>query len=87
MSNLTAIAIYILIWWLTLFAVLPFGVRSQEESGSIDPGTDPGAPMLHRVGRKLLWTTLVSAMIFGVCAWIYVSRIVTFDGIATFFGL
>ena len=43
MSLTTAIAIYFLIWWVVLFAVLPWGIRSQEESGSIAEGTDPGA--------------------------------------------
>ena len=38
----TAIAIYFLIWWIVLFAVLPWGVRAQGEEGA--PGTDPGAP-------------------------------------------
>ena len=45
----TVIAIYFLVWWLVLFAVLPFGVRSQHEGGDIPPGTDPGAPAIHRV--------------------------------------
>ena len=45
MSVSTVIAIYFLIWWLTLFAVLPWGVRNQEESGEVTPGTDPGAPV------------------------------------------
>ena len=44
MSLTTAIAIYFIIWWVVLFAVLPWGVRSQEESGAVAPGTDPGAP-------------------------------------------
>ena len=44
MSTSTLIAIYFLIWWVTLFAVLPWGVRNQEESGEVIPGTDPGAP-------------------------------------------
>ena len=42
MALTTAIAIYFLIWWLTLFAVLPWGVSAQGDEG--EPGTDPGAP-------------------------------------------
>ena len=41
MSTSTLIAIYFLIWWITLFAILPWGVRNQEESGDVIPGTDP----------------------------------------------
>src|SRR5262249_10617434 len=48
-------------WWIVLFAVLPWGVRSQSESGEGAPGTDPGAPSLPGLGKKLIWTTLVSS--------------------------
>src|SRR5712675_1481503 len=60
----TAIAIYFIIWWTVLFAVLPWGVRSQEESGTVAPGTDPGAPAIPRLGRKLIWTSIVAAIVF-----------------------
>ena len=50
MALTTAIAIYFLIWWLTLFAVLPWGVTSQYEEGA--PGTDPGAPRVHNVAAQ-----------------------------------
>lgn len=66
MSTTTIVAIYFLIWWITLFAVLPWGVRSQHEAGEMAPGTDPGAPAIHRVWSKLLWTTLIASVIFGI---------------------
>ncbi len=66
MSVATVIAIYFIIWWVVLFAVLPWGVHSQEESGEVAPGTDPGAPAVHRVWRKLLWTTVIAAVVFGI---------------------
>jgi predicted secreted protein len=61
----TAFAIYFVIWWVTLFLTLPFGVRSQHEDGGGAPGTDPGAPIASRMGRKLIWTTVISAIIFA----------------------
>ena len=67
----TAIAIYFLIWWITLFSVLPWGVRNQEEAGEVTPGTDPGAPAVHRVWSKLLWTTLVASVIFAILYVLY----------------
>ena len=67
----TIIAIYFLIWWLVLFAVLPWGVRNQEEAGEVAPGTDPGAPAIHRVWSKLGWTTLVASVIFAILYVIY----------------
>lgn len=61
----SAFAIYFVVWWVVLFAVLPFGIHSQHENGEVSMGTDPGAPVLAGMGRKLLLTTLISAVIFG----------------------
>ena len=83
----TAVAIFFLIWWVVLFAVLPWGIRSQHEGGEIVPGTDPGAPAVPRLLRKLVWTTLVSAAIFAVCYVVYVDRLVTLEGLSRPFGL
>ena len=59
----TGIAIYFLIWWVVLFAVLPWGVRAQGEEAV--PGSDPGAPRVPRIWMKLVWTTLASAVVFA----------------------
>ena len=67
----TALAIYFVLWWVTLFLTLPFGVRSQHEDGEGAPGTDPGAPILAKMGRKLIWTTVISAVIFAIGMWAY----------------
>lgn len=78
MSVTTAVAIYFLIWWITLFAVLPFGVRPQGE-GEMAPGTDPGAPAVPRILMKLVWTTVVAGVVFALCYWVYVYRLITLD--------
>jgi len=83
----TAAAIFFLIWWVVLFAVLPWGVRSQHEEGEIAEGTDPGAPAVPNLRRKLLWTTLVSVVVFAACYVVYVDRLVTLDGLLAPFGL
>lgn len=79
MNTTTILAIYFLIWWITLFAVLPWGIRSQGESGAVEPGTDPGAPASHRVWRKLLWTTLIASVIFGILYFFYVRDLIPFE--------
>lgn len=86
MSVTTGIAIYFLIWWVTLFAVLPFGVRPQHE-GEMVPGTDPGAPVVPRILWKLFWTTAASGVIFAICYWVYVNRLITLDDLIRWLGL
>ena len=85
MAISTAIAIYFLIWWIVLFAVLPWGVRAQGEGGT--PGTDPGAPLVPHLRAKLIWTTVVSTVIFAVSAFVYVRRLVTLDDLAPLLGM
>lgn len=79
MAITTIIAIYFIVWWVVLFAVLPWGVRSQDESGEVAPGTDPGAPAVHRVWMKLLWTTIIATIVFVILAAIYKSGLIPYD--------
>ena len=85
MAVATAIAIYFLIWWIMLFAVLPWGVRAQGEEGAA-PGTDPGAPTVPRLKAKLIWTTIAAGMVWAICAVLYAKGLVTLDGLASVFG-
>ncbi len=55
--------IYLIIWWVVLFAVLPWGVRSADRPAE---GHDPGAPQNPRLKTKALATTLVAAVVWGI---------------------
>lgn len=79
MSISTALAIYFVLWWVVLFAVLPWGVRSQHEDGEVVQGSEPGAPVMPRVLNKLLWTTVVSAVVFAIGATVYLKGWITLD--------
>ena len=62
----TAIAVYITIWWIVLFAILPLGVTSQHESPDTQvQGADPGAPVAPKLLMKAGLTTLVSTVVFA----------------------
>jgi predicted secreted protein len=65
MSIASGIAVYFLIWWIALFAVLPWGVRNAHEAGEeMVPGQANGAPVKTHLGRKLIWTTIVATALF-----------------------
>ncbi|MBN9006534.1 MAG: DUF1467 family protein [Rhizobiales bacterium] len=83
----SALAIYFVIWWITLFLTLPFGVRSQHEDGEAPPGTDPGAPVKALMLRKLIWTTIISIVIYGVGALGYYSGLFTLARLSRLMGL
>lgn len=65
MSVSFAIAIYFIIWWTVLFAVLPIGVRTQAEDGAVVPGTPESAPAAPRLLRVVFLTTVISALVFA----------------------
>ncbi len=83
----TALAIYFIVWWVVLFAVLPWGVRSQVESGEVAPGTDPGAPAVPQLRLKMMWTTIVATIVFALYELNNVYRLVGLDDLASLFGL
>jgi predicted secreted protein len=62
------LALYFVIWWILLFAVLPFGVRSQAEAGEIVKGSEPGAPAAPALREKAVWTTLIASTVLVIVA-------------------
>ena len=87
MSAITSLAIFFIIWWVVLFTVLPWGIRSQVESGDVVPGSDPGAPAVPKLKSKLVWTTLVSLVMFAAFEVVYRYKLVSLDDLASLFGL
>lgn len=67
MGPVTGIAIYLVLWWVVLFTILPLGVQSHHEAGiDLKDGGDPGAPVNPNLKRKFITTTWVSAIIFAI---------------------
>ena len=65
MSLISSLATFFVIWWLCLFVVLPFGVKSQHEAGDVTLGTEHGAPHRPLLLRKALATTVLAAIVFA----------------------
>jgi len=67
MSPLTAIATYLVIWWVVLFAILPLGAKSHAEAGmDVTDGGDPGAPVTPNLKRKFITTSWVAAIVWAL---------------------
>ena len=76
MSLPLSIASYFTIWWIVLFSVLPFGVRSHMEAGVTDApqGSELGAPVAPMIARKAIWTTVIAAVVFAALdAYVYLA--------------
>ena len=62
-----SIIVYVMIWWIIFFSVLPIGIQSNKEIYKEKiGGNDPGAPKNPRIVQKFLLTTLITSIIFAV---------------------
>ena len=67
MDLLTGVLAYGLIWWMVLFTVLPWGVRTADEIGQApEPGHATSAPVAPRIVLKFAVTTAIAAALFAV---------------------
>ena len=69
MGWISWLAVYFILWWVCLFAVLPFGARNQSDTGEVVKGTEPGAPLLFRLWPKLLATSVLAAIVMVLLMW------------------
>ncbi len=86
MGPITGIAIYLVLWWVVLFTILPLGVRSHHEMGiDLKDGGDPGAPVNPNLKRKFITTTWVSAIVFAIFWAVVHFKLITLPGTAQFY--
>ena len=72
MGPVWTLSIYFVVWWISLFAILPLGIRNHEETGvRLPQGADPGSPVNPNLKRKARTTTWVAAIITALI-WIVV---------------
>lgn len=79
MSVMSAIALYGIIWFMTLFLVLPFRQKTQGEAGEVVPGTPSSAPSDAQMWRKIKLVTFIATPAFVVIAGVILSEVITFD--------
>jgi Predicted secreted protein len=67
MSIVQVIVAFAVTWWVVLFAVLPFGVRTHHDAGiDTSDGVEPGSPIKTHLGKKLIATTLITILLVGI---------------------
>lgn len=66
MGVISGLAIFFVIWWTVLFAILPLGVRTQADDELVLPGSAPSAPTRPRMRRKMMQTTVAALVVFIV---------------------
>lgn len=86
MGPVSGLVLFAIIWSMTFMVLLPVRVKTQGDLGEIVPGTHAGAPEHHHLGKKALWTTVISIVIWGITATIILSGWITVDDVERWFG-
>ena len=66
MSWISSVALYFIGWWTVLFAVLTFGLRTQDESDDVTLGTVASAPGRPHMLKVVIRTTIVSLVLCAI---------------------
>lgn len=70
MNLFLGIAIFVIVWWLAFFTMLPMGAQSLHEANEEGaPGVERGAPRVHNLRLKMLLATGIAAVLWLVVAW------------------
>jgi predicted secreted protein len=75
MSWFTAVLVYVIIWWVVIFAVLPWGASPPDRP---EPGHAPSAPEKPMLWQKALITTVISAVIWAIVFYVIESGVISF---------
>lgn len=79
MGLFTGIAVYLVVWWIVLFTVLPWGVRPPDDPG---PGHVQSAPANPRLRLKFAATTVLAAVVWTVIFVLVEIEIISFRDLA-----
>jgi len=68
MNPVMSVAVYVILWWLAFFMMLPMGAQSLHEADeAAAPGVERAAPVKPRLWMKALWAAALAGVLwFGV---------------------
>lgn len=75
MGIVSAIVLFAVIWFLTLFCVLPIRLETQGDQGEIEPGTHSGSPANPQMKKRFLITSAIAFVLWGVLVAVVLSGV------------
>ena len=81
MNWFSAFVLFAVIWFLTLFVVLPLRLKTQGDMGSVVPGTQAGAPADAQIKTRFLVTTVAATIIWAIVAGVIISGVLTIESL------
>ena len=85
MNPFSAFVVWLILWWLVLFMILPIGIRGQAEEGDLVEGSEPGAPHTLNIKRKFIQTTIIATVLWVLICALIISGVFNWDMLGSFF--
>ena len=86
MGPVSAAVLFAVVWFLVFLIVLPIRVQTQGDLKDIVPGTHAGAPEHHHLGKKAVWTTVISLVVWGFFVAVILSGVISVDNLEDWVG-
>ncbi len=84
MNPVAAVILYLIVWFMCLFIILPLRLTSQKEAGERVPGTPASAPVDPMLKKKFIWVTIVATGVWLVIVATIISHVITLEDIDVF---
>lgn len=80
MNVVTAIVVYLCIWWVVVFCTLPLWIERDDSENPEEVG--PGAPKDPKIKQKFMLTTVISAVIWIIVYLLITNEVIDFYELA-----
>ncbi len=79
MNWFSGLVLLAVLWFMTLFIILPMRLKTQGEAGTIVKGTHGSSPEDAQIKKKFLITSVVAVILWGICLAVILSGAVTME--------
>ena len=81
MTISAALVLYAIVWFMTLYVILPLRLKSQDEAGDVVPGTPASAPENPRIKRKMILVTIFATLVWAPICAVIISGVLTLENL------
>ena len=81
MAITSALVLFAVIWFMSLLIALPLRMKSQGDVGEVVPGTPASAPVDPMIGKKMIWVTVITVVLWVPLVAFIISGVVSIHDI------
>lgn len=79
MAITSALVLFAIIWFMTLFIVLPIRLKTQADVGKVARGTPSSAPVNPQLKKRALIVTAITVVVWTIIMAVILSGVITVE--------